>query len=126
VRSSAILPAPEQKTEAKTAPEKPAKIEKNSAERIAATPPPEAVKGFIVRMKVTQNGTLAVTIDGATAQNYDLTVGDVIEWKAEKKITLDLSNAGGVETELNGKPLKAFGPAGKPSYVVLDANGVKE
>jgi len=75
---------------------------------------------------VTQNGTLAVTIDGATPQSYDLAAGDVIEWKAEKNITLDVSNAGGVEAELNGKPLSSFGPAGKPAYIVLDADGIKQ
>lgn len=89
-------------------------------------PAPDAVKGLFVRMKVTQAGTLAVTIDGAAAQNYDLAGGDVIEWKADRNIALELSNAGGVEVELNGKPLKPFGPPGNPGYVLLDANGVKQ
>lgn len=113
------------------------KIEAEPADLAKDDPPPsehnvpqkqlaDADRGFIVRMKVTQNGTLAVTIDGATTQNYDLTVGDVIEWKAEKNISLDLSNAGGVETALNGKPLKSFGPVGNPAYIVLDADGVKQ
>ncbi len=107
------------------APDKPAapRTERAPSPIPPAEPPG---KGFIVRMKVTRNGTLAVTIDGAAVQNYDLTVGDIIEWKAEKNITLDLSNAGGIEAELNGKPLKPFGPADKPAYVVLDADGVKQ
>lgn len=83
-------------------------------------------KGFVVRMKATQNGIIVVTIDGAKAQSYDLATGDVIEWKSEKNITLDIPNAGGVEAELNGKPLGSFGPAGKPAYVVLDADGIKQ
>ena len=88
--------------------------------------PAESGKGFVVRLKVTQNGTLNVTIDGATAQGYDLTSGDIIEWKAEKTIGLDLSNAGSVSAELSGKPLKPFGPAGTPVYIVLDANGIRQ
>ena len=100
----------------------PAKPERNSAQKQPFVNP----GGFVVRMKVTQSGTLVVTIDGATDQNYDLAVGDIIEWKAEKNITLDISNAGGVETELNGKPLSSFGPVGKPAYVVLDADGIKQ
>lgn len=112
--------------ETKAATEKPVKHEKVPVERSDAQMPTDTSKGFIVRMKVTQNGTLAVTIDGAASQNYDLSVGDVIEWKAEKNIALELSNAGGVEAELNGKPLRSFGPAGNHAYVVLDANGVKE
>jgi cytoskeleton protein RodZ len=88
--------------------------------------PPESGKGFVVRLKVTQNGTLGVTIDGATAQSYDLTSGDIFEWKAEKTIALELSNAGSVSAELSGKPLKPFGPAGTPVYVVIGAHGVEQ
>jgi hypothetical protein len=96
--------------------------EQNGSSRLST----ESGRGFILRMKVTQNCTLAITIDGASAQNYDLTSGDIIEWKADKTIALELSNAGGVDTELNGKPLRPFGPLDVPIYVVLDANGVKQ
>jgi hypothetical protein len=89
-------------------------------------PQSDSAKGFVVRLKVTQTGTLGVTIDGAATQNYDLTSGDIFEWKAEKSIALELSNAGGVSAELGGKMLKPFGPAGTPVYIVLDANGVKQ
>lgn len=126
--SSASPAAPAQKAEpevippADTARKEPSPPEQISAQKQLAEPP----DGFVVRMKVTQNGTLAVTIDGTSPQDYDLAVGDVIEWKAEKNITLDVSNAGGVEVELNGKPLSSFGPVGKPAYIVLDADGIKQ
>ena|GEM_PF-353234 len=87
--------------------------------------PAEVQKSFIVRMKVVQNGTLTVTIDEGQSQTYDLTVGDAIEWKAEKDIALELSNGGGVEVDINGKALKPLGPAGKPVSIVLHANGVQ-
>jgi len=87
--------------------------------------PSESAKGFVVRLKVIQNGSLAVTIDGTTSQDYDLSSGDVFEWKASKAIALELSNAGGVIAELNGKPLKPFGSSGAPAHIVLDANGVR-
>ena len=87
--------------------------------------PVDSGKGFILKIKVTQNGTLNAVVDGAAAQQYDLTVGDVIEWKAEKSVALDLSNGGGVDVELNGKPYRQLGPSGKPTYVVLDAEGIK-
>jgi cytoskeletal protein RodZ len=86
----------------------------------------ENSRGVIIRLKATQSGAVAVTIDGATAQTYDLAVGDSIEWKADRSITLELSNAGGVEAELNGKVLRPFGPAGKPALVVLDPDGVRQ
>lgn len=125
--SSARPASPVQRPEAKSVPAEPARDDTApSVRNETPAPPQETPKGFIVRMKVIQNGTLTVAIDGVTAQNYDLAVGDVIEWKAGKNITLELSNAGGVEAELNGKPLKAFGPAGKPAYIELDAHGVKE
>jgi len=89
-------------------------------------PHQEVTKGFVVRLKVTQNGNLGVSIDGAPSQTYDLTGGDIFEWKAEKSIALELSNAGGVSAELGGKPLKPFGAAGTPAYIVLDAHGVKQ
>jgi cytoskeletal protein RodZ len=89
-------------------------------------PPMESSKGFIVRMKVTQSGSLTVTIDGSTSQAYDLVAGDSVEWKADRNITLELSNAGGVEVELNGRQLKPFGPPGKPAVVVLDSDGLRQ
>jgi cytoskeletal protein RodZ len=87
--------------------------------------PADPAKGFILKIKVTQNGNLNAAVDGSGAQSYELTVGDIIEWKAERSVALDLSNAGGVDVELNGKPFKQLGPAGKPVYVVLDADGIK-
>lgn len=88
--------------------------------------PADTAKGFILKIKVTQNGTLAATVDGSDVQQYELTSGDIIEWKAEKKVTLELSNAGGVDVELNGKPYKPLGPPGKSAYVELDADGIKQ
>ena len=86
----------------------------------------ESSNGFVVRLKVTQSGTLTVTIDGSTSQDYDLVVGDSIEWKADRTISLELSNAGGVEAELNGRQLKPFGQSGKPATVVLDPEGIRQ
>ncbi|MDO9308706.1 MAG: DUF4115 domain-containing protein [Deltaproteobacteria bacterium] len=87
--------------------------------------PAEVGKGFILKIMVTKNGSLTVTVDGSTPQIYELTVGDVIEWKAEKTIALDVSNADGIEVELNGKPYKQLGPSGKPVYVEFNSDGIK-
>jgi cytoskeleton protein RodZ len=87
---------------------------------------PEISGGFILKIKATQNGTLAAMVDGSGAQQYELTIGDVIEWKAEKKVALDLSNGGGVDVELNGKPYKSLGPAGKPVYVEIAPDVIKQ
>jgi cytoskeleton protein RodZ len=96
----------------------------DSEKTVTLQQPANAANGFILKIQVTQNGTLTSTVDGSGPQQYELTIGDVIEWKAEKKVTLELSNAGGVDVELNGKPYKAFGPPGKPAYIELDADGI--
>ena len=88
--------------------------------------PADSARGFILKIRVTQNGSMTVTVDGSAPQNYELAVGDIIEWKAENTVALDVSNAGGIDVELNGKPYKPLGPSGKPLYVELDADGVKQ
>ena len=106
-------------------------VEQNRSDSLPAVqteaqkPLAENARGFVVRLKVTQSGTLTVTIDGSTSQIHDLAVGDSIEWKAARTITLELSNAGGVETELNGRQLKPFGLSGKPATVILDSEGIR-
>lgn len=85
---------------------------------------PDVTKSFILKLKVVQNGNLTATIDGNIPQQYVLTSGDIIEWKAEKRIALDLSNGDSVEVELNGKPFKLTGSPGKPVYLELDAASV--
>ncbi len=88
--------------------------------------PSDQPRGFILKIKVTQAGTLTSTVDGSSPQQHELAVGDVIVWKAGKKVTLELSNAGGVDMELNGKPYKPLGDIGRPAYVELDADGIKQ
>lgn len=125
---SVVSSARVKKTE-EVAQEKTEKIQKEQSDTEEAAPPKrttETAKAFILKIKVTQNGTLTAIVDNATAQQYDLTSGDIIEWKAEKKVTLDLSNAGGVDVELNGKPYKALGASGKPASVEMDADGIKQ
>ncbi len=85
----------------------------------------DAPKSFILKIRATQNGVLTATVDGSFSQNYDLTVGDIIEWKAENSVKLDVSNAGGIDYEMNGKPYKKLGPTGKSVYVEFDAAGIK-
>jgi len=87
--------------------------------------PTKPQNSFLVRMKVNRASTLSVTIDDAASQGYTLASGDLIEWKAARTIVLDLSDAGSVEIELNGAPVKLQSSQGKPAYIVLDANGIK-
>ncbi len=91
------------------------------------TPPPlpqQPTNGFVARMKVLKNGTLTVTIDDTVSQNYQLTAGDLIEWKAVESLALDLSDADGVALELNGKPVRHQAASGKSAHLVLGAEGI--
>lgn len=83
---------------------------------VPSPPPPD---GGVLKLKVNQDSLLTITIDNSFSQQYDLKAGDLIEWKGERVFTLDISNGGGVEAELNGKPLPPFGPSGKPAVVVV-------
>jgi transcriptional regulator with XRE-family HTH domain len=78
-----------------------------------------AEKGIVLKMKALEDGFLVVTIDDMISQQYDLKAGDIIEWKGERVISLDLDNAGGVEAEFNGKILKPFGEKGVSAHVIL-------
>jgi len=84
-------------------------------------------QGIILTMKALEDGSLDITIDDTISQHYDMKAGDLIEWKADTVFTLNLENAGGVDAELNGKPLKPFGAKGVSVRVVLSAgyDGVK-
>lgn len=121
---AAAVPAPVQpsfssairKPEPVTATAEPRKSE-------AALPGGEPRAGIILKLKVNQDCWLNITIDGVISQQYDLKAGDLIEWKGEKVFALDLGNAGGIEAEFNGKPLKPFGEPGKTAHVILKSEG---
>ena len=84
--------------------------------------PETAGGGIVLKLKANQDSSLNVMIDGSISQQYDLKSGDLIEWKADRGITLDIGNAGGVEAEFNGRPLRPFGEPGKSAHVVLKAD----
>ena len=77
-RAEQDIPPPK----AESRPAEPPDAEKPASAKL----PTEAGKGFILKIKVTQNGTLTATVDGSGSQQYELIIGDVIEWKAEKKV----------------------------------------
>lgn len=95
-----------------------------SQEAQVAAPRP-AQTGVLVSIKVLRNCAVSVALDDGVAQSYDLAGGDLIEWKAARTVALDISDAGSVEIELNGSPLKLQAPAGKQTYIVLDATGLR-
>lgn len=89
-------------------------------------PPPETAdsQGVVLRLKAVSNGKITITIDGSFSQEYDLVSGDLVEWKAEDAIRLDLNNAASVEGELDGVKMAPFGPPGSAAHLVVKADGI--
>ncbi|GAM11686.1 cytoskeletal protein RodZ [Geobacter sp. OR-1] len=101
-----------------------APVQQTNEAPVSAAPVAEPQKeGLILKLKVNQDSWLNVDIDGRLSKQYDLKAGDLIEWKADSLITIDIGNAGGVEGEVNGKPLAPFGAAGKKAHVVIRPEG---
>lgn len=76
-------------------------------------------KGVILRLHLTRDTWLSITIDDSLSQRYDLKSGDVIEWKGARSFVVDVGDGGAVDGEFNGRPLKALGEPGKPAHVEL-------
>lgn len=90
-----------------------------------AAAPLVPASGVTVRMKALRKGSLVVTMDDTATQAYELTGGDQIEWRADRTISLELSDPASVELELNGKPFKPAMQPGKSATLTLDANGIR-
>jgi hypothetical protein len=76
-------------------------------------------KGVILRLHLTRDTWLSITIDDSLSQRYDLKAGDVIEWKGARSFVVDVGDGGAVDGEFNGRPLKSLGESGKPAHVEL-------
>ncbi len=83
-------------------------------------------EALVLRLKAISEVKIHIIIDGSASQEYDLVAGDLVEWKAESTIALDLDNAASVEGELDGKPLKPFGAPGKAAHLVLKTDGTHQ
>jgi len=81
-------------------------------------------QGIVLRLKAVGDGKIHITIDGSISQEYDLVTGDLVEWKAERRFTLDLDDAASVEGELDGVRLAPFGEPGSAAHLKLDADGI--
>ena len=108
----------------------PAATQMQSAPKNEPAPLPEPQQesgkqqGIILRLKALSDGKIHITIDDSVSQDYDLVTGDLVEWKAEAAIRLDLDSAGSVEGELDGVKLPPFGEEGKAAHLVLKADGI--
>ena len=87
------------------------------------TPPGAGPKMAVLVVRVAIECGLTITIDDAPPQQYDLKPGDQVEWMGERYFALEMTNAGAIEAELNGKQLPPLGKSGDPVTVVVTADG---
>lgn len=91
------------------------------ATALAPLPPQN---GVTLRIKALRKGTLLITLDEVTTQSYDLTAGDLIEWRADRSIHLELDDPRSVAFEVNGKPYTPTTQSGGALALSLTEQGV--
>ncbi len=74
---------------------------------------------LVLDLEANELSWVVVQIDSGSPQEALLRPGEKAHWKGQDQFVLTLGNAGGVKAELNGKPLKPFGPSGKVARDVV-------
>lgn len=74
---------------------------------------------LVLDLEANELSWVVVQIDSGSPQEALLRPGEKAHWKGQDQFVLTLGNAGGVKAELNGKPLKSFGPSGKVARDVV-------
>jgi transcriptional regulator with XRE-family HTH domain len=81
--------------------------------------PEQTSPGIYLKLKAERDSGLTITIDGALTQRYDLKSGDLIEWKGERSISVDIDSPEAIVAEFNGKPLSLSGGSDGPVHLDL-------
>lgn len=74
---------------------------------------------LVLDLEANELSWVVVQVDSGSPQEALLRPGEKAHWKGQDQFILTLGNAGGVKAELNGKPLKPFGPSGKVARDVV-------
>lgn len=74
---------------------------------------------LVLDLEASELSWVVVQIDNGSPQEALLRPGEKAHWKGQEQFILTLGNAGGVKAELNGAPLKPFGPSGKVARDVV-------
>jgi cytoskeletal protein RodZ len=132
--ASTAAPVPQQRLSSAVAPppvmpaQAPSSAPTPDAEQSAAPAASEAgvpATGIFLRIRADRESWLNIDIDGEMGRQYTLRAGDVIEWKGERRFSLDIGNAGGIQAEFNGKPLGPLGKEGAPVHLELTPAGAE-
>lgn len=122
-RSRSGSPVPAQVAE-KTAP--PVIQEVKKPEPIApAAPPAAANSGLQVVLSASAKTWVSVSADGKPQFSAIMQPGEKREVHAEETVKLTTGNAGGIDVQLNGKPLESLGERGQVRTVDLTRSGIQ-
>lgn len=92
-------------------------------EAVTESVPAPAPGNAVLKARIISECQLTMTVDDMPSQQYELKPGDVVEWIGERHFVLELTDAGAIETELNGRPLPPLGRSGDAATVVITADG---
>ena len=88
----------------------------SSAKKIAILKP---LKKLVLHVTAVDDTWIKVIIDNKAATEYNLISGEKLELEASAEFNLLIGNAGGLELEFNGKPVKIAGKAGEVVNIQL-------
>ena len=94
-----------------------------SEERAKESTPEANTAKSVLKAKIHAECQLTMTIDDMPSQQYDLKPGDQVEWIGERYFAIELTDAGAIEVELNGRPLPSLGKSGETTSVVITGDG---
>jgi cytoskeleton protein RodZ len=80
---------------------------------------PKLLKKLVLHITAVDNTWIKAIIDNKDSKEYSLRSGEKLEMEASEKFNLLIGNAGGLELEFNGKPIKIAGKAGEVVNIQL-------
>lgn len=109
-----IVEAPAGSEHSKAAP---SRQENDSSVKKGATPKP--LEKLVLHITAVDNTWIKVIVDNKDSKEYNLMSGEKLEMEASAGFNLLIGNAGGLELEFNGKPVKISGKAGEVVNIQL-------
>lgn len=92
----------------------------------AAAPAPKPAasqpSAVAVKMNVTDESWVEVSVDGQSVYEGTLTKGTVRSWNGKKQVVVNTGNAGGVSLSYNNSPLKSMGALGELQTATFPPN----
>jgi cytoskeleton protein RodZ len=92
---------------------------------LPAPPPPEPSAPLEVSLDFTNECWVDALIDGKIHKSETRIAGEALQLQAQQSIALKLGNAGAVEVQVNGYPMKLDAQDGEVRDIVIDLNTVQ-